>query len=63
MQIAQTLGKIGCDELRQKIDDIGMEIRRVFYLSPEDILVYFYGGAAVPERGESTQHFKDQDAQ
>lgn len=63
MQIAQALGKIGSDELREEINDVGMEIGRVFYLSAEDILVYFDGRAAVPERSEATEHLKDQNAQ
>lgn len=39
-----------------------MDVRRVFNATFEDIFVDFHRGAAIPEGGETAEHFEDEDA-
>jgi len=63
MQVAQSLGQIGGDQLNQKILGIVMNVGWIFDPSSENILVNLDRRAAVPERREATKHLKNQDAQ
>jgi hypothetical protein len=59
VQVAEALGEVGCDQLREQIDCVGVQVWRILDFAPQDILVDFDWRAAVPEGSESTQHFKD----
>jgi hypothetical protein len=63
VQVAESLGEVGCDELLQEVVRVGVDVWRVLYARLEDVFVDLHGRAAVPEGGESAQHFEDEDAE
>ena len=61
VQVAQALGEVGGDELLEQIVCIGMDVGRVLDSRLEDVFVDLHGRAAIPEGGETAQHFEDKD--
>ena len=62
VQVAETLGEIGRDQLREQIHGVIVQVRRVLDLATQDILIDLDCRSTVPEWSEPAQHFKDQDS-
>ena len=63
VQVTEPFSKIACDELYQQILSIMMDIRRILYSAFQDVLIDLHWRAAIPERCEAAQHFKDEDSE
>lgn len=62
VQVAESLGQIGRDELLQQVMGVGVDVGRILDARLEDVFVDLHGRAAVPEGREAAQHLEDEDA-
>jgi hypothetical protein len=62
MKVAQSLGQIRCDELREQVDGVRVKVGWVLDTTPENVLVDLDGRATVPEGCEAAQHFEDKNS-
>jgi hypothetical protein len=62
MKVAQSLGQVRCDELREQVDGVRVKVGRVLDTTPENVLIDLDGRATVPEGCEAAQHFKDKNS-
>lgn len=63
VQVAQTLGQIVCDELREQILRVRVDVWRVLDSAFEDILVNLQWRASIPEGCEAAEHFEDENTE
>ena len=63
VQVAQTFGQIMCDELREQVLRVRVDIRRVLDSAFEDVLVNLQWRASIPEGCESAEHFEDENTE
>ena len=62
VQVAQSLGEVGCDELLQQVVGVRVDVRWVLDSRLEDVFVDLHGGATIPEGSEAAEHFEDENA-
>ena len=63
VQVAQTLRQIMCDELREQVLRVRVDVRRVLDAAFEDVLVNLQWRTSIPEGCESAKHFEDQNTE
>lgn len=63
VQVTQSLRQVGCDELAKQILCVRVDVRWVLDAALEDVFVDFERRARIPERCETCQHLKDENAQ
>ena len=63
VQVAQALGQIMCDELREQVLRVRVDIRRVLDSAFEDVLVNLQWRASIPEGCKSAKHFEDENSE
>ena len=63
VQVAQALGQIMCDELREQVLRVRVDIRRVLDSAFEDVLVNLQWRASIPEGCEAAEHFEDENSE
>jgi hypothetical protein len=63
VEIAKSLSQIGCNEFLKQVLRIGVDVRRVLDPPFQNVFVDLHRRATIPEGRETTQHFKDQDAE
>lgn len=63
VQVTQTLGQIMCDELREQVLGVGVDVRRVLDSAFEDVLVNLQWRTSIPEGSESAEHFEDENTE
>lgn len=59
VQVTEALGQVGCDQLRQEINGVVVQVWRVLDLAAQDIFIDLDWGSAIPEGRESAKHFED----
>ena len=62
VQVAQSLRKIGCNELLQQVVCIRVYVWWILHSRLENVFIDFHWRATVPEGSETAQHFKNEDA-
>lgn len=63
VQVAKTFGQIVCDEFREQVLGVRVDVRRVLDSAFEDVLVNLQWRASIPEGCESAQHFEDENTE